>query len=159
MHLDVLNVRGSGWEGRMAADSDRQPASRHDADGDASGASRCCGGRRGPGRGGLVEPALLTVLASGRSHGYAIAQDVEELTGGKVCLDPGGVYRTLRRLEAEGCVVSDWDDGEAGPKRRSYRITDEGRGLLEWWVGDVRGRARALGQIADAAEAALGGEE
>jgi DNA-binding PadR family transcriptional regulator len=143
----------------MTADSDRQSASEQGVEGGALGASRCCGGRRGPGRGGLVEPALLTVLASGRSHGYAIPQDVEELTGGKVCLDPGGVYRTLRRLEAEGCVVSDWDDGDAGPRRRSYRITDEGRGLLEWWVGDVRARAHALGQIAEAAEAALGGEE
>ena len=143
----------------MTTDSDEQPAAGHDGDDHAPRGSRCCGSGRGPGRGGLVEPALLAVLASGRSHGYAIAQDVEELTGGKVCLDPGGVHRTLRRLEAQGCVVSDWDDGDAGPKRRSYRITDEGRDLLEWWVGDVRARARALEEIADAADAALGGEE
>ena len=121
-----------------------------------SGAGRLCrGGGRGRGRGGLLEPALLAVLAGGEAHGYALLAAVEEMTDGQVCADPGGVYRILRRLEEEGSVVSDWVEGESGPQRRTYRITGDGRDLLRWWMTDMRVRASALVAISDAAEAAL----
>jgi len=106
-----------------------------------------------------MEPALLAVLASGEAHGYGIAQAIEELTDGGICLDPGGVYRTLRRLEDDGCVISDWVEGGSGPQRRQYTITDEGLSLLSMWTEDLRARARSLDAIADAADTALRGKE
>ena len=67
-------------------------------------------GRGGRG-GGLLEPALLAVLASAPSHGYDLRRAVEDLSGGLVCMDPGGMYRALRRLEEEGYVTSTWSTG------------------------------------------------
>lgn len=126
------------------------------ADGASAGAipvhrrRRCCesgdGTRRGAGggRGAFVEPALLAVLARSEGYGYDLVRAIEEATGGEVVPDTGGLYRLLRRLEEDGFVTSEWQDGGSGPQRRSYRITDDGRALLEHWVGHLVERRRTL---------------
>jgi len=92
------------------------------------------GGGGGVGRGSLLEPAVLATLATATSHGYDLRAEVEELTGGFLVVDPGGLYRALRRMEDDGFVVSTWTEGEHGPQRRIYRITDDGREALGAWA-------------------------
>jgi len=60
------------------------------------------GRRGGPGR--FAEPWLLvlTSLADGPKHGYAIMTDVAAFTG--VAMEPGTVYRALSLLERRGWV-------------------------------------------------------
>jgi DNA-binding PadR family transcriptional regulator len=68
---------------------------------------------------------VLTSLAEGPKHGYAITQDVEELSG--VALGPGTLYGALARLEGQGLI-------EALPeedRRRPYRITAAGSDALQ----------------------------
>jgi DNA-binding PadR family transcriptional regulator len=48
-------------------------------------------------------------------------------------LDPGLVYRSLRRMELAGWVVSEWDTSGVGPARRVYTLTAEGRQALALW--------------------------
>jgi DNA-binding PadR family transcriptional regulator len=71
---------------------------------------------------------VLTVLASGPLHGYAINTAIEELTGHR--LGPGSLYGALSRLETRFLVEpdpgSDDDDGRA----RTVRLTDAGRTAL-----------------------------
>lgn len=115
---------------------------------------------RGRGRGGgLLEPALLAVLASQPSHGYDLRRAVEDLSGGLVCMDPGGTYRALRRLEEEGYVVSSWSAGGHGPQRREYELTGEGRSLLGEWTERLRRRERAFRSVIELAERTLGAGE
>lgn len=52
--------------------------------------------------------------------------------------DPGMVYRNLRRLEEEGMVRSEWDTTGSGPAKRLYKVTSEGKELLQAWVGVIR---------------------
>lgn len=121
---------------------------------------RCCesgdGTRRGvgAGRGAFVEPALLAVLARSEGHGYDLVRAIEEATGGEVVPDTGGLYRLLRRLEEDGFVTSEWQEGGSGPQRRSYRITDDGRALLEHWIGHLEERRHALDVLIGAARGA-----
>jgi PadR family transcriptional regulator PadR len=123
------------------------------------GGGRGCRGA-GRGRGGLVEPAVLAALAgAGSAHGYALVEAIDELAGDQVCAGSGAVYRVLRRLEEEGCVVSEWEEGDAGPQRRSYRMTEQGAEVLAEWVEHLRERAQAFEAIVDAANAALQGRE
>jgi DNA-binding PadR family transcriptional regulator len=73
------------------------------------------------------DPALLvlTSLAGGAKHGYAITTDVEEFAG--VRLGPGTLYGSLARLESRGLI-------EALPpedRRRPYRLTADGSAALE----------------------------
>jgi len=121
---------------------------------------RCCesvdGTRRGAvgGRGAFVEPALLAALVRSEGHGYDLAHAVEEMTDGEVVPDIGGLYRILRRLESDGFVVSRWEEGDSGPQRRSYSITNDGRLLLEHWIGHLEERRHALDVLIDVARSA-----
>jgi DNA-binding PadR family transcriptional regulator len=51
--------------------------------------------------------------------------------------DPGLLYRTLRRLEEEGFVISFWDTEGRGPARRLYRVTPEGVEYLRAWASRI----------------------
>lgn len=125
------------------------------------GRERCCergGGRGGRGRGGVLEPAVLASVAAGGTHGYDLIRQVEAITGGAMTADPGGVYRVLRRLEEDGLVVSSWAESEAGPQRREYDITNDGRDALRAWAQQLSERARVFQAIAEAAGAAAATE-
>jgi DNA-binding PadR family transcriptional regulator len=73
-----------------------------------------------------TDPALLvlTSLAEGPRHGYAITLDVEELAG--VRLGPGTLYGALARLEAKGLIEA----LPAEDRRRPYRLTGDGSAAL-----------------------------
>jgi DNA-binding PadR family transcriptional regulator len=81
----------------------------------------------------FVEPALLQVLQEGSTHGYDLADAIEELTPGER-VDLGNLYRLLRALEEEGVVTSTWRDDLPGRSKRSYELTARGEDLLEAWI-------------------------
>jgi DNA-binding PadR family transcriptional regulator len=67
---------------------------------------------------------VLTSLAGGDKHGYALIKDVEAFSG--VALSPGTLYGALSRLEEDGFVQRlDVDD-----RRHPYRLTPAGRTAL-----------------------------
>ena len=51
-----------------------------------------------------VDFLILLMLAPKERHGYGIMQDVFEHTGGRIELEAGSLYRTIRRLGAEGML-------------------------------------------------------
>jgi DNA-binding PadR family transcriptional regulator len=72
----------------------------------------------------------LMVLSEEERHGYGIRRATLERTDGKLRLDPGVLYRTLRRLQEAGLIAesarrpaADLDD----QRRRYYRLTELGR--------------------------------
>ena len=73
------------------------------------------------------DPSLLvmTSLAEGPKHGYAITTDVREFSG--VRLGPGTLYGALSRLEANRLIEA----LPAEDRRRPYRLTAEGSAALE----------------------------
>ncbi|GAB3988535.1 helix-turn-helix transcriptional regulator [Actinoallomurus acanthiterrae] len=71
---------------------------------------------------------VLTVLADGPLHGYAINTAIEELTGRK--LGPGSLYGALSRLETRELIRPADEAAEAGERHRTMQITDAGRELL-----------------------------
>lgn len=76
---------------------------------------------------------LLLTLADGSRHGYAIMQEVDERTAGRVRLLPGTLYRFLHRLVGEGLLVELPDRGEGDPgdrRRRVYELTAAGREVV-----------------------------
>lgn len=63
---------------------------------------------------------ILSSLADGEKHGYALAKDVEDFAG--VCLQPGTLYGAISRLEHKGLIEALPGDG----RRRPYRLTSSG---------------------------------
>lgn len=80
----------------------------------------------------LRDPALsiLSVLAGGRRHGYAILKETEELSGGRVALKVSSLYAALDRLEKEGLVERAGDEAADGRLRRYFALTDAGAEAL-----------------------------
>lgn len=111
--------------------------------GDCGGEQRqpCCR-RRGGGGGALVEPAALAALLYADGYGYDMRRTILEMTDGHIEVDVGGLYRSLRRLEEEGAVVSRWCEEGVGPRRREYELTEQGMELAEQWLGALRARRR-----------------
>lgn len=76
---------------------------------------------------------LLLALAEEERHGYALVQAIEAATGGLIRLDPGNLYRVIKRLLASGMVAESERRGSAEPgeeRRRYYRLTPLGRKAL-----------------------------
>lgn len=74
----------------------------------------------------FTEPVVLvlTSLADGPKHGYALAKDIESFAGIK--LGPGTLYGALSRLEDRGWIEA----LPAEDRRRPYRITAAGAETL-----------------------------
>ena len=96
-----------------------------------------------------VELLVLLMLSAGDRHGYGIRQDIIDHTHGAIELEAGNLYRTIRRLEADGFI------DESGPRpagsddderRRYYRLTPFGRRVL---AAELE-RLRALVQLGEA---------
>lgn len=80
----------------------------------------------------LQEPTflILTALASGPKHGYAVQREVELLSEGRVTLRPGTLYTALDRLTDEHLAEIDREEVTDGRLRRYYRITGAGAARL-----------------------------
>ncbi len=77
--------------------------------------------------------ALLILLAVDRRemHGYALRQEVLDLSEGTTDLDTGTLYRWLARLLDDGWVQRRAAAPGEDERRRNYRITPLGRRILE----------------------------
>ena len=83
---------------------------------------------------------ILQALAQGHRFGFDIMDATE--------LPSGTVYPALRRLEAQGLVVSTWEDDEEArranrPRRRNYQLTKAGRAQL----AEAEARYRAVSKL------------
>src|SRR5512143_955544 len=79
-----------------------------------------------------VDLQLLLALAAGEQHGYALVQEIARATDGLVRLDPGNLYRVIKRLLDRG-LVAEAERRASAPgdeRRRYYRVTPLGRRVL-----------------------------
>ena len=76
----------------------------------------------------LMIPALLLSLRGWDLHGYKLIQELTQF--GFSSIDQGNVYRTLRKLEKENMIKSEWDISTGGPAKRIYSLTDAGEAYL-----------------------------
>src|ERR1700676_4935343 len=67
---------------------------------------------------------ILSSLADGAKHGYALTKDIEAFAG--VRLAPGTLYEALSRLEGQGLIEA----VESEDRRRPYRMTAAGAEAL-----------------------------
>jgi PadR family transcriptional regulator len=79
-----------------------------------------------------LEPVILASLRSWNSYGYELMEQVAAF--GFEAMNPGTMYRTLRRMEKNGAVESRWETSKEGPARRRYSITDAGEAYLGLWA-------------------------
>jgi DNA-binding PadR family transcriptional regulator len=97
--------------------------------------------------GRFSEPALLILisLADGPKHGYAMTQDIAQISGQK--LGPGTLYGAITRLEAAGWI----EPLPADDRRRPYKLTSAGGHVLRARLDSLKAMTRAASaRLADA---------
>ncbi len=73
---------------------------------------------------------ILALLEEQERHGYQIAQLVTERSGGVITFNVTSLYPTLYRLEEKGLIEGRWVEKSGQRRRRYYRLTPGGRGVL-----------------------------
>ncbi len=80
-----------------------------------------------------VDLEILLALADGNRHGYGLVQAVATHTDGLITLDPGNLYRVIKRLLESGLVAEAGQKAAVdvgGERRRYYAITPLGERVL-----------------------------
>jgi PadR family transcriptional regulator PadR len=104
----------------------------------------------------FIEPVLLLMLREkGHSYGYDLSESLQNYALTDAQIERAALYRTLRTLEANGYVKSNWDVEGAGPARRVYSLTREGHRHLQEWAQVMERLANAMRGFARKASAAL----
>lgn len=103
-----------------------------------------------------VDFLLLLALVEHEQHGYVLAREIAERTNGVIRLEPGNLYRVIKRLLDDGLVV----EAERRPapeiddeRRRYYRLTPLGARVASAEAQRLRAllasrSVRALGKLA-----------
>jgi PadR family transcriptional regulator PadR len=81
----------------------------------------------GPIRKGLLEFAILRVVAAEKLY---VAEMLRRLAGTEFATQEGTLYPLLSRMRRESLVDYEWQESDAGPPRKYYRLTDAGRQAL-----------------------------
>lgn len=98
---------------------------------------------------GHLDMIVLTALAEGPAHGYAVIQEIRRRGGGAFDLPEGTIYPALHRLEQSGLLNSRWTAGvtEKGKLLSLSFFRDEAaieawRNVSEHRRSQAKGRAR-----------------
>jgi DNA-binding PadR family transcriptional regulator len=88
------------------------------------------------------ELLILSSLADGAKHGYAIMTDIETFSG---CgIGPGTLYTAITRMVEKGWIAPETAEG----RQRPYRLTGAGALYLEEQLTSMRRMARiGLGRL------------
>jgi PadR family transcriptional regulator len=80
---------------------------------------------------GTLDMLILKVVALGPTHGYAIAQRLQQMSGAVLQVQQGSLYPALHRLEKRGWLRAEWAASETGREARFYTLTRAGRKNLD----------------------------
>jgi PadR family transcriptional regulator, regulatory protein PadR len=80
---------------------------------------------------GHTDTIILRLLTDGDKYGYEITKLIAENSGNQYELKEATMYSSLKRLEADGRIISYWGDESQGGRRKYYRITTTGRALYD----------------------------
>ena len=94
---------------------------------------------------------ILLCLYDGPKHGYGIMQQTKELSCGRVKIGSGTMYGATGNMMKKGWIEECLDPAD-GERRRCYRLTDEGRSVLQAECGRIR-------ELLNNAERLMGGNK
>ena len=78
---------------------------------------------------GHLDLLLLSILAEGPAHGYAVIESLRARSNGVFDLPEGTIYPALHRLENQGLLKSNWSEDSAR-RKRIYQLTPKGQQAL-----------------------------
>ena len=82
------------------------------------------------------EILILSILYSSKKHGYQLALEIEEKSGGHFKFNHGTLYPILHKLEKEGLIKGIWKQEGPKRKRKYYSITAKGKKYVSAQLGE-----------------------
>lgn len=79
-------------------------------------------------RKGLLDIAILNLLAHGECHGYQMVQILKASNGLRI--HEGNIYPILARLKSDGLVTNYAQPSPDGPPRKYFKLTKRGHTVL-----------------------------
>jgi len=96
----------------------------------------------------FVEPGVLLLLKQkGHSYGYDLCAQLQDHALTDATIEKAALYRTLRQLEMNGNVRSEWETNKSGPARRVYKITKQGEKHLEEWTSVLEHLSKSMARF------------
>ncbi|HEV3469701.1 MAG TPA: PadR family transcriptional regulator [Pyrinomonadaceae bacterium] len=80
---------------------------------------------------GTLDLLVLKTLQSGPTHGWDIAQRIQQVSEDVLQVNQGSLYPALHRLEEQGWITSEWGASENNRRAKFYRLTAAGRKQLQ----------------------------
>jgi PadR family transcriptional regulator len=101
---------------------------------------------------GTLDMLILKVVALGPSHGYAIAQRLQQISKEFFQVHQGSLYPALHRVEDKGWLQAEWKESETGRQAKFYSLTKKGRRHMDAEVINWQRLCDAVGLILRAEE-------
>jgi PadR family transcriptional regulator PadR len=80
---------------------------------------------------GTLDLLILRTLQTGRMHGWAISERIQQISEEVLKVNQGSLYPALHRLSHRGWIKPEWGTSELGRRARFYTLTPAGRKQLE----------------------------
>src|SRR5450432_3320975 len=87
-------------------------------------------------RRGVLPYCVLALLGEKQRYGFELVQFLAGIDG--MVTAEGTIYPLLARLRRQGLVETTWQESAAGPPRRYYRLSPDGREALTEFTGSWR---------------------
>lgn len=79
---------------------------------------------------GTLDLLILKAVSLGPQHGWAISEQIRQVTGALVEVPQGSLYPALHRLERKGAIRAQWGASENNRRAKYYALTRVGRKQL-----------------------------
>ena len=99
---------------------------------------------------GSLDVLVLKTLSWAPMHGYAITRWIEDRTRGDLEIVDTALYKSLRRLEEDGAIASEWGLSENNRRARYYSLTARGRSLLRAEAATWKRYVTAVSRVLEA---------
>lgn len=87
---------------------------------------------------GHIETMILNFLNVEDMYGYQLSKELYLKSQKTYELKEATLYSSLKKLEKDGCIESYWGEESHGGRRKYYRITKQGKVILntniENWI-------------------------
>ena len=96
---------------------------------------------------GTLDLLILKTLAVESTHGWGVAQRIQQLSKDVLQVGQGSLYPALYRLEYKGWIRSEWGNSENNRRAKFYRLTATGRKHLETELATWDRLSEAIGLV------------
>jgi PadR family transcriptional regulator, regulatory protein PadR len=100
---------------------------------------------------GTLDLLILKTLALEPTHGWGIAQRIQQVSGDVLQVQQGSLYPALHRLEHQGWISAQWGESENGRRAKYYALTRAGEWQLERETENWRRLSTAVTTLVDLA--------